>query len=407
MPGRRHCVHETSYLRDPLGSPRGRAARRPSRSPRLTAWFGDYRTTPSRVRLASVPDMFGDIVLRGGVLTALETDVAAVSTAVTTADLPLAGGVRGLLVAEHNKALPVDRIYFNYNHYRHPIEQVTTTSLPVTVVGNKLSLDRYTCGWEQTFHDGCSSLEIRLPLASLPSLSFDVSAPAVNDNVSMVCGDVGNVSLIFKRIVYENCDNVLSAGLGVEVPTGSDASAIIGRTRYDVHNDAVHLAPFVALMQTPNDLVFRHAFIQLDVPTNGNRVSFTGLEPGGAVGSYGKYNEQNLLHFNVSGGVWLLRDKCRPLCTGVAALAELHYTTTLQGPDVVTGSRLIPVLGPDTATFTYGSRLTNLNVVNATTGVHVELANDTNLRVAGVFPLTSAPSRYFDAELSVQLSRKY
>ncbi len=91
--------------------------------------------------------MFGDIVLRGGVLTALETDVAAVSTAVTTADLPLAGGVRGLLVAEHNKALPVDRIYFNYNHYRHPIEQVTTTSLPVTVVGNKLSLDRYTCGW--------------------------------------------------------------------------------------------------------------------------------------------------------------------------------------------------------------------------------------------------------------------
>jgi len=91
----------------------------------------------------------------------------------------------------------------------------------------------------------------------------------------------------------------------------------------------VHLTPFVALMQTPNELEFRHAFLQLDAPMGGNRVSFTGLEPGGAVGSYGRYNEQTLLHANLGSGVWLYRDECASACTATAALAKLHFTTTL------------------------------------------------------------------------------
>ncbi|MDA1049493.1 MAG: hypothetical protein O3C40_03310 [Planctomycetota bacterium] len=377
----------------------------PRRLTRLTRLVGNYRTTPSRVRLASVPDMFGDLLLRSGTITATETDVAAGSTAVTIADVPGPGGIRGSLIGEHNKALPVDRIYFNYNHYRSPLEQVTTTTVPPTTVVNTIPVDRYTLGWEQTFRDGCFSIELRMPFYGDPGLSFDVSAVAMNDNVSIGGGLVGNATVIFKKIVYEDCDTVFSAGLGVEVPTGDDATTIIGRTRYEFANEAVHLSPFVAWMQTPNDITFQHAFIQLGVPLNGNTIAFTGLEAGGPTGSFGEYNDQTLLHVNLAGGVWLHRDECAPLLTGVAALAELHYTTTLQDADAVTGTR--PVAGPDTATLAYSNRAGNVDVVNLGTGLHLEVRNDTNVRVAGVFPITSSDNRFFDAELSVQVSRRY
>jgi len=55
----------------------------------------------------------------------------------------------------------------------------------------------------------------------------------------------------------------------------------------------------------------------------------------------------------------------------------------------------------------FGSRTGDLNVLNLVTGLHFELANDSNLRIAGAIPLTSSRNRFFDSELSLQISRKY
>jgi hypothetical protein len=87
---------------------------------------------------------------------------------------------------------------------------------------------------------------------------------------------------------------------------------------------------------------------------------------------------------------------------GGARETSLHHNTIDR--DVVTGGR---VFGPDTATMSFGSRTVDLNVLNLVTGLHFELANDSNLRIAGAIPLTSSRNRFFDSELSLQISRKY
>jgi hypothetical protein len=198
---------------------------------------------------------------------------------------------------------------------------------------------------------------------------------------------------------------VLSVGLGLETPTGSDATAIIGRTRYTFENEAFHFAPFLAWMQTPGDCTFRHAFVQLDIPANGDTVDFRGLEPGGPTGSFGKYNEQTLLHVNLSTGVWLFREECAPVLTGLAALAELHYTTALQDTDVIARTRAI--VGGGTAMLTYRNGAGRFDVLNLSSGLHFELGRATTVRAIGVFPITDGDDRFFDAEFSLQIGRKF
>ena len=84
--------------------------------------------------------------------------------------------------------------------------------------------------------------------------------------------------------------------------------------------------------------------------------------------------------------------------TGLSAVAEFHYTTTLQNSD-----RFNPFPG----TVDFGNFDNQMDIVNVTAAVHAEIANNLTLRVGGAFPLTDEFDRLFDAEVLVQLSRYF
>lgn len=374
----------------------------------LTSVYGPTRPTYVTQRLTHVPDMFGDVFLHGQTLQVTELlDPAGSLTA--TLDLPAGGGTH-LLVAENNKALPTDRVYFNYNHHHNALlASVTQVSAGGTFdLNRRYSVDRYTFGMEKTFFDGVWSAEVRVPLVGENNFRF-APEPVPADGVTAVDSSVfGNVSLIVKTLLYASDNVALSTGLGIETPTGDAAQARVGSFLYTIENDAFHLHPFLAVMGDSDNDVFYHGFLQLDVPTNGNdfrSTNVSALNPGGS-GELGRLDDQFLLHLNVGTGYWFFRSSQRACLTGLAGLLELHCTTTLENTDTVTFGPMPPVAVFDRSVVLSNRRI-NYCLLNLTTGLHLELDPDTLLRLAVAVPLLPDDNRFFDAEPMLQLTRRF
>ena len=107
-------------------------------------------------RLASSPNMFGDMTSTAGQMRYTNAGTTQL------VDLPLAGGSRRLKVSENNKPIPMDRIYFNYSHFEGAINVQPNLINPSN--SQALPIDRYIMGFEKTFFDGWSSVEVRMPL---------------------------------------------------------------------------------------------------------------------------------------------------------------------------------------------------------------------------------------------------
>ncbi len=353
----------------------------------LAAWMQEYwedDASDEGVRLASIPEMFGDTFTRGGDF--LGTDGTLMSNASTVA---LAGGSRGLKPAEHNKALPMNRIYLAYHHFHNAVQ--TTVERPVgsQVAFDNASIDQFTLGLESRFGQGLWSVELRMPFTA----GYDFSYSAAGDSTENRAGRIGNLSVLLKRLVYYDPETAVSLGLGVETPTGSDYRARINDNRYRMSNDAVHLVPYAAVLHSPSERAFFHGFAALDLAANGNRVRF---DDGSGPVDVGKFNDQTLLYLDLGAGYWLYRNPQAPSETGLAVLGELHYTGTLQDTDVVTGP-----------SFTFANLTNRRDVVNVTAAIHAQLNRNTSLRVGGVFPVGGSNNRFFDAEVAAQLIRWY
>ena len=102
-----------------------------------------------------------------------------------------------------------------------------------------------------------------------------------------------------------------------------------------------------------------------------------------------------MLHLDSSIGYWIYRDGSAGLLTGIAPIAELHFTGTLEDADLV---QLPSGYG------TLGNVYNRLDTWNATMGVTFEIANQSTLTTAMVLPLNNEGNRQFDAEFSVQLN---
>lgn len=358
----------------------------------LTDWLSQYWADDEAeegTRLSSLPDMFGDTFGRGGVLTAANT----LPLVTTSTDVLLAGGSRGLKVAEHNKAIPMDRVYFTYNHFHNAAEN----QISVPPATTSLSLDRYTLGIEKRLADGLWSVEAQMPFTGSLSVTDGAGLAASQS------GNFGNLSAILKRLIYYDAQTSVVAGLGIETPTGSDFTTRTSVVSYRVSNDAIHLHPYLGVLRSPNDNWFFHGFVQLDVATHGNRVTFTDTVAAGNVA--GRYNDQTLLYVDVGGGYWLWRDPCACHAGGLAAIAEIHYTTTLNDTDSLFAT---PVgSGGGGHVMTLSNPANRLDVVNFTAALHAQLDPCTSLRVGGVVPLRLADNRFFDAEIAAQLIRRY
>ena len=225
---------------------------------------------------------------------------------------------------------------------------------------------------------------------------FDYTDPAF----SVAGGEIGDLAVLWKRVLYQRECVAASAGLALTIPTGSDVRGsfpLLGTT-FEVANHAVHLAPFLAYSRTA-DRAFLHAFAQLDVAANGNRIMVNDTMLG--LVALGRLNEQSLLYLELSAGYWLYQNLCARGITGVAGMVELHYTTALQDADVVAFPALTP--GPS-----FGGVDNRFDVPNLTVGLHIEMEAGTAIRLAGVFPLASAADdRFFSSEVQVAIIRKF
>jgi hypothetical protein len=326
--------------------------------------------------------MFGDF-FGGGTIDVL----VPLPPATASATLPMAGGTRRFKIAENNKPFPVDRVFFLYNHFHNALEtELTGALLGGGPPPDDFSVDRYTFGIEKTFFDGLWSAEVRMPFAG----RFEEE----NAAFGVEGGKWGNLSLVFKRLLATTESSALAAGMAIDFPTGSDADGFLGATSFTLHNDAFHLMPYLGYMALPSERAFFQGFIQVDVPLNGNRV-----DTSPAAGS-GTVDDQTLLYLDVAAGYWVMRNECGRCVTGVAPIAELHYTTTLEDSDSVTAA-----VGATTLTF--GNSANRLDVLDFTVGLHVEFANGMNGRVGAVFPLREDDDKLFDAEIQVSVNWRF
>lgn len=271
-------------------------------------------------------------------------------------------------IAENNKALPMDRMIFMYNRFYTALAGDDDVATPGGV--QRFAVDRYTLGLEKTFADGLWSIDVRMPFTS--DYAFTSPSLAVSG------GNIGNLNVSLKRLLYETDDAAIVAGLGIDLPTGSDVRGSAIGFPMVVHNDAVLLMPYLGLLVSPDDLTFGHAFVQLDVPANGNRIDVPPLVSG-------VYNDQSLLYLDASVGRWLYRDAEADYLRGLAALLELHYTTTLQDTDVVGGALPRPI---------FGESANRRDILNFTLGLHAEVAQ-TDFRVGGIPVAGEAESSVF------------
>lgn len=127
-------------------------------------------------------------------------------------NLMLAGG-GSYNVAENNKALPMDRVFFQYNGFAN--------ALPSNP-GGQTSLHMYSLGFEKTFFDGLWSVDVRMPFNS--GLAFN------SNSLSSDSGNVGNLSMFLKGLLYKDESLAISSGLGIGLPTGSDS---VTTTQFD------------------------------------------------------------------------------------------------------------------------------------------------------------------------------
>jgi hypothetical protein len=368
-------VQEAEYLLQP---PAARPETRPTTPSRAVrrASFREYAS------LDRVPNMYGDFL---GVPFQINFDDD--TNRPFQSDLPFGVG-RSYKVGENNKPLPMDRIYFNYNGFQNALfTQRGSPGIPNGFFQGDANVDRYTLGLEKTFFDGNASLDVRMPFVG----SFNSTD---NINYAITSGNVGDLSMFYKQLLYMDDMVAIAAGTGVGLPTGDDVNLQVFGSPLTLNNDAVHVMPYVGALIVPNEYWFFQTFLELDFAASGNELS-----AGRQNVELGQLTEQHLLEVDFSGGYWLLNNLDAYYLQGIAAILELHYTTTIQDGDVL-------FLGRSTFGGLIGNQYNRVDFLNLTGGLHVQIGPLTNLRVGCAVPLhTSGENRQFDSEVQVQLNR--
>src|SRR5262249_26458780 len=135
--------------------------------------------------------------------------------------VPLVGASRIGKISENDSPIPRDRIFFNYNHFQN-VFQLSQTPLfpPGPPVIRQQPIDRYVIGGEKTFFGGWTSIQLRMPLLG----TIDTQLQSVGLNAA----GWGNLTAVFKSLLYMDDSTAIGAGMSVETPTGSSLFNRIG-----------------------------------------------------------------------------------------------------------------------------------------------------------------------------------
>lgn len=379
-------------------------------TPALAAQPAPRSTRSSRqgnVGLASVPNMFGDLAGSTSFLKFVEPGgpngpsgpgITRVTDGAIT--MPIAGGGSRIgKISENDSPIPQDRVFFSYNHFQNVFEiSETPLSPPGPSVLRQEPIDRYTMGFEKTFFDGWTSVELRMP--------FQGSIDAQLSSVGYSSGNIGNLTVVLKSLAYMDDATAVGVGVAIETPTGSDTFTRLGDNRLQFRNEATHFLPYIGFVWSPGDPrwgwgsgLFFSGYAQIDINAAGNSIDVLG--PNNVpVSSFGKLTDQNLGFLDIAAGYWLFRDPDAERFTGLAVVSELHYTTALQDVDRISGNL-------NGSSFTLNATGNRFDVLNGTIGIQALMFEASSLRVAGVFPIGDENRRLFDSEVQVQFNRRF
>jgi hypothetical protein len=324
------------------------------------------------------PMMFGDMFFGG--LRSPRTGVAGnVPGNGAGLLLPEPGGFsRYTRVSESNSPVPQDRVFFSYNFLSG-------------VQSGSANVNQFTFGLEQTFLDGHASVQVNVPFAStLDSLQF------IDTGTGGTKTEFGNVSVWLKALLYHNEALALSAGLGVNTPTADDVRVFAAHGDAlqvaRVHNDAVHLNPFVGAVYTGGHRYFVQGFSQVDFDPNGNGVAVaTG---GGGLTRVGRFYAPTLFYIGGGAGFVLVVDDGHScLVRRITPMVELHYTTDLGGANSLSGGGLA-----------LASRVASVDSLNLVAGTNFTLGPKASLNVGFGMPLIGDTDRQYNWQALLQLN---
>jgi hypothetical protein len=230
--------------------------------------------------------------------------------------LRVPGGSRSFKIADNESPAPDDRIFLAFNTFSDFGDALNRR---FGLEGSHGREYRETFGLEKTLWGGAASFGLRLPLVTVTT---DIPLSGADGTYG------GDLSLLFKYAPYRDDEtgDVLSVGLAVTAPTGSDAANPFHRAG---------LQPWVGYYKSWGDW-FLHGFTALDVPT----------DDGDAV----------LLFNDIGLGYYLWRsDDPAGRVAFVAPTVEVHVNTPLDHRGAL--HSFDPAGTPDTVDLTFGATL--------------------------------------------------
>jgi hypothetical protein len=290
-------------------------------------------------------------------------------------------------LTENMSPLPRDRVYMNYSYFRN-----------ANFFYERADVNRFVPGFEKTFYDGWTSIEIRTPFAA--TLSNNQWIQSTGECREYRDIEFGNMSVIFKSLLVERKTWAITGGVQVMLPTAADTNLYFATPTNPqskemqsvfVDNQSTHVMPFLGSVWAPNDRFFSQALLQVDVDSNGNAAYVNNNLQQGVYGdsldSVGRLYMPTFMYMSFGTGYWLYRDNSANF-TGFAPIMEVHVNQGM--------SQFNPIT---TSTYQLGSPTGVVSVTNALIGCNFEWGQRSTLTFAYVTPLGGGADRFFDGEL--------
>jgi hypothetical protein len=269
----------------------------------------------------------------------------------------LVPSARYFKISDDDSPRPQNRSYFSFNYFYNLDNEINRLA-----GGNILHtrIHREIWGWEWALPDGSASVGLRLPLNTY-------NATHTIANLDGTSTDIGDLTVIFKDVLWENRDTggLLSAGLAVTPPTGPGSFA--GSNEIKVFHNTV-LQPYCGWIWA-HEQFYLQGFTAVDAPTD--------------------LNDVVMLSNSVAAGYFLYQKRHGEGVSAVVPTLEVHVNTPLNHRGIL---RLTDPAGtPD--------------MIDLTAGLHLEYQDKSSMGVAFAVPV-SGP-RMFDFEILAQFRWRY